>query len=414
MPALEPMTYSLWFFVTATHKSLFMKMISHTRWAIIVALGFFLGCSNTLKTVESLVQEQAYFQALKELEEGLEKRPENEQLWLEQGRIHLIYSETDEPIQRTYHYKTAYFSFEEAQRLGVDSTQKAEIDNLLQRYWTQEHNAGIRALESGEYDDRLRDASSHLRNAVELKPNEISSYIALSNSYYSAAKIKLAFKTLRDSEENLDTPNAQIYEKLGFLSLEQGDIEESITFYQRSIEIADNKNAAFGLVNAYILSGESLMAVELLSSLLERYPNDTEINHVYGVQLNIVLDGYLTQLHQAYKDDNSKEVERLREAIDLMMEGAEGQLTQAYQNDISNTAFVESLAIFYNNLTSKYLEMLEVAYTEHVNPMSDSAAEYLDKAITYYKRMQQLRPNDPEYTQKAQNLGELRIVLFTY
>lgn len=389
-------------------------MISHTRWAIIVALGFFLGCSNTLKTVESLVQEQAYFQALKELEEGLEKRPENEQLWLEQGRIHLIYSETDEPIQRTYHYKTAYFSFEEAQRLGVDSTQKAEIDNLLQRYWTQEHNAGIRALESGEYDDRLRDASSHLRNAVELKPNEISSYIALSNSYYSAAKIKLAFKTLRDSEENLDTPNAQIYEKLGFLSLEQGDIEESITFYQRSIEIADNKNAAFGLVNAYILSGESLMAVELLSSLLERYPNDTEINHVYGVQLNIVLDGYLTQLHQAYKDDNSKEVERLREAIDLMMEGAEGQLTQAYQNDISNTAFVESLAIFYNNLTSKYLEMLEVAYTEHVNPMSDSAAEYLDKAITYYKRMQQLRPNDPEYTQKAQNLGELRIVLFTY
>ncbi len=414
MPALEPMTYSLWFFVTATHKSFFMKMISHTRWAIIVALGFFLGCSNTLKTVESLVQEQAYFQALKELEEGLEKRPENEQLWLEQGRIHLIYSETDEPIQRTYHYKTAYFSFEEAQRLGVDTTQKAEIDNLLQRYWTQEHNAGIRALESGEYDDRLRDASSHLRNAVELKPNEISSYIALSNSYYSAAKIKLAFKTLRDSEENLDTPNAQIYEKLGFLSLEQGDIEESITFYQRSIEIADNKNAAFGLVNAYILSGESLMAVELLSSLLERYPNDTEINHVYGVQLNIVLDGYLTQLHQAYKDDNSKEVERLREAIDLMMEGAEGQLTQAYQNDISNTAFVESLAIFYNNLTSKYLEMLEVAYTEHVNPMSDSAAEYLDKAITYYKRMQQLRPNDPEYTQKAQNLGELRIVLFTY
>ena len=414
MPALEPMTYSLWFFVTATHKSLFMKMISHTRWAIIVALGFFLGCSNTLKTVESLVQEQAYFQALKELEEGLEKRPENEQLWLEQGRIHLIYSETDEPIQRTYHYKTAYFSFEEAQRLGVDSTQKAEIDNLLQRYWTQEHNAGIRALESGEYDDRLRDASSHLRNAVELKPNEISSYIALSNSYYSAAKIKLAFKTLRDSEENLDTPNAQIYEKLGFLSLEQGDIEESITFYQRSIEIADNKNAAFGLVNAYILSGESLMAVELLSSLLERYPNDTEINHVYGVQLNIVLDGYLTQLHQAYKDDNSKVVERLREAIDLMMEGAEGQLTQAYQNDISNTAFVESLAIFYNNLTSKYLEMLEVAYTEHVNPMSDSAAEYLDKAITYYMRMQQLRPNDPEYTQKAQNLGELRIVLFTY
>ena len=389
-------------------------MISLTRWAAFVALGFFLGCSNTLKTVESLVQEQAYFQSLKELEEGLEKRPENELLWLEQGRIHLIYSETDEPIQRTYHYQTAYFSFEEARRLGVDSTQNAEIDNLLQRYWAKEHNAGIRALESGEYDDRLRDASSHLRNAVALKPNEISSYIALSNAYYSAAKMKLAVKTLRDAEENLDAPNAQIYEKLGFLSLEQGEIEEAITLYQRSIEIADNKNAAFGLVNAYILAGESLMSVELLSSLLERYPNDTEINHVYGVQLNIVLDGYLTQLHQAYEDDHSEEVERLREAIDLMMEGAEGQLTQAYQNDISNTAFVESLAIFYNNLTSKYLEMLEVAYTEHVDPMSDSAAEYLDKAITYYKRMQQLRPNDPEYSQKAESLGELRIILFTY
>lgn len=391
-----------------------MKMISFTRWAVLAALGFFLGCSNTLKTVESLVEEKAYYEALKELEEGLEKRPENELLWLEQGRIHLIYSETDEPIQRTYHYQTAYYSFEEARRLGIDSTQHVEIDNLLQRYWAQEHNAGIRALESGEYDDRLRDAGSHLRNAVALKPNEISSYIALSNSYYSADKMKLAVKTLRDAEENLDAPNAQIYEKLGFLSLEQGEIEDAITFYQRSIDISDNKNAAFGLVNAYISNGESLKAVDLLSGLLSRYPNDTDINHVYGIQLNIVLDDYLTQLHQAYKDDNSEEVEQLRQAIENMMEGAEGQLTQAYQNDISNTAFVESLAIFYNNLTSKYLEMLEVAYTEHVDIMSDSAAEYLDKAITYYKRMEQLRPNEQEYAEKAETLGELRIVLFTY
>ncbi len=225
-------------------------MISFTRWAVIIAFGFSLACSNTLKTVESLVQEEAYFQALKELEESLERRSESELLWFEQGRIHLIYSETDEPIQRTYHYQTAYNSFEEARRLGIDSTQSVEIDNLLQRYWAKEHNAGIHTLESGEYDDRLRDAASHLRNAVALKPNEISSYIALTNAYYSADKIKLAVKTLRDAEENLDTPNAQIYEKLGFLSLEQGKIEEAITFYQRSIDIIDNKNAAFGLVNA--------------------------------------------------------------------------------------------------------------------------------------------------------------------
>ena len=389
-------------------------MISFTRWTALVALGFFLGCSNILKSVESLVEEKAYYEALKELEEGLEKRPENELLWLEQGRIHLIYSETDEPIQRTYHYQTAYYSFEEARRLGIDSTQNVEINNLLQRYWAQEHNAGIRALESGEYDDRLRDAASYLRNAVSLKPNEVSSYIALTNTYYSADKLKLAVKTLRDAEENLDAPNAQIYEKLGFLSLEQGETEDAITFYQRSIELSDNKNAAFGLINAYISNGESLNAVDLLSGLLLRYPNDTAINHVYGVQLNIVLDGYLTQLHQAYKDDNTEEVEQLRQAIENMMEGAEGQLTQAYQNDISNTAFVESLAIFYNNLTSKYLEMLEVAYTEHVDIMSDSAAEYLDKAITYYKRMEQLRPNEKEYGEKAETLGELRIVLFTY
>ncbi len=132
------------------------------------------------------------------------------------------------------------------------------------------------------------------------------------------------------------------------------------------------------------------------------------------MQLNIVLDRYLNQLHEAYDQDDSNEVDRLRAEISMMMEGAETQLTEAYQNDISNTAFVESLAIFYNNLTSKYLEMLEVAYTEHVNPMSDSAAEYLDKAITYYQRMRQLRPNDPEIRKKAETLGELRIVLFTY
>ena len=41
-----------------------------------------------------------------------------------------------------------------------------------------------------------------------------------------------------------------------------------------------------------------------LIKLLTRYPNETDINHVYGVQLALH-DGYLTQLHEAYKDDNS-------------------------------------------------------------------------------------------------------------
>jgi tetratricopeptide (TPR) repeat protein len=249
---------------------------------------------------------------------------------------------------------------------------------------------------------------------VALKPNEISSYIALSNAYYSGGKMKLAVRTIRDAEKNLEAPNSVIYEKLGFLALEQGETEEAVALYEQSLAIEDNKNAAFGLVNALISNGDSYGAVQLLSALLERYPNDTEINHVYGVQLNIVLDRYLNQLHEAYDQDDSNEVDRLRAEISMMMEGAETQLTEAYQNDISNTAFVESLAIFYNNLTSKYLEMLEVAYTEHVNPMSDSAAEYLDKAITYYQRMRQLRPNDPEIRKKAETLGELRIVLFTY
>ena len=391
-----------------------MPILRTTRWAAFVALGFFLGCSNTLKTVDGLMEEQSYYEALNELEDALGKRPENAELWYYQGWVHLLYSEADEPIQRTYHYETAQFSFSEALRLGADSARTAEMESLLQRYWAQEHNAGIRALESAEYDDRLLVASSHLRNAVALKPNEISSYIALSNAYYSGGKMKLAVRTLRDAEKNLDAPNSIIYEKLGFLALEQGETEESVRLYEQSLAIQDNKNAAFGLVNALISNGDSYGAVQLLSTLLERYPNDTEINHVYGVQLNIVLDRYLTQLHDAYEQDNSDEVDRLRSEITMMMDGAESQLTEAYQNDISNTAFVESLAIFYNNLTSKYLEMLEVAYTEHVNPMSDSAAEYLDKAITYYQRMRQLRPNDPEVRKKAETLGELRIVLFTY
>ena len=68
----------------------------------------------------------------------------------------------------TYHYQTAYYSFEEARRLGIDSTQIVEIDNLLQRYWPRKrvYISSSKVLNT----TTASDAASHLRNAVALNP----------------------------------------------------------------------------------------------------------------------------------------------------------------------------------------------------------------------------------------------------
>ncbi|MEP0009375.1 MAG: hypothetical protein ABJF72_09285, partial [Balneola sp.] len=93
--------------------------------------------------------------------------------------------------------------------------------------------------------------------------------------------------------------------------------------------------------------------------------------------------------------------------IEGVSENAENELIKAYQMDSSNLEFVESLAVFYNNMSGNYFSIYQVAFQGDKDTIEAKALSLTDFAITYYEKLQELNPNS-SYSEKIENLKKLK------
>ena len=91
-----------------------------------------------------------------------------------------------------------------------------------------------------------------------------------------------------------------------------------------------------------------------------------------------------------------------------MGEEAETQLIEAFKRDTSNIEYLESLAVFYNNLAGNYLSIEKVAFEEDKPELRNRAYDLIDFAIDYYGRLSEMDPNNPEYQNKLTMLNKLK------
>ena len=116
----------------------------------------------------------------------------------------------------------------------------------------------------------------------------------------------------------------------------------------------------------------------------------------------------MDDLVNAYSANDTALVSQIRFEAEGVGEQAEEQLVAAFQRDTTNTDYIESLAVFYNNLTGKYLAVIEVAFDTDKDALSQKAATLLDFAIEYYGRLAEISPQDSTIQSTLESLNTLK------
>lgn len=374
--------------------------------SILLILGFFYSCGTGEINIDTLVENNEYAQALTEVDKQLESHPENADLYYQKSKILALIAKEKPVDQRDSLYREMALTIDLASQLTDPPSLSLKLDTLWSETWSYEHHTGLDRYEEGE--ENYNEAIAHFRNAITINSRKLSSYKALSVAQYNNGDIDGAIHTL-DLAKNIDNMDSEIYGNLGFLYLEKGNAEQAAFYYELAGEdVVQNKNIAFGLVNAYLANNNTEDAKDLLSELVETYPKDGRLHNVYGTVLFNEVSDLFQDLHTAYQQNDTANVTNLTIEVMGTAEMAEEELQKAYTTDTSNPEYIESLAVFYNNMAGNYFSLIKVAFEDAKEELESRAVSLIDFAINYYEKLEELQPQNSLYQTKIQNLKTLK------
>lgn len=386
------------------------KKNQYSRFAgLVLAIGFFFACSSTAPTISTLVDEQKYTMALNEIDASLANNPNQPDLLIQQGQIYLILAQDVDVYERTEFYQNAVKSFNQASTMELSNDQSVTISNELNTAWADELNTGTDLYENQTLTDRIEIAIAHFGNAMILNPQDPKAYMSMAVALYNSNNTAEAIETLNTAQTTLDDVPDKLYEYLGFLHLQNNNSEQAIFYYElANTDITANKNIAFGLVNTYILNQQREKALDLLEQLVIQFPEDARIRNVYGTQLFFIAEGILEDLVDAYIANDPTFIDQLKFEAEGVSEQAEEQLINAYELESTEQEYVQSLAVFYNNMTAMYLSLSAISPEEDKQLYLNKAESLLDFSIQYYQILSSMQPGDSEINASIDMLEKLK------
>ena len=387
-----------------------MKISHFTRLTgLLLVAGFFISCGSSKVNIDQLVADNNYDQALAEIDKRLSEEPGQPDLYITRAEITAEMAQDVEPELRKDHYNQVIADFESSAEMGANDNQLATIDSLKQQYWKTEHNSGLRIFEADNESNVYQTAKSHFENALIIRPNAVSSFQNLAVAEFNLGNIDAAINSLEMAINSSNDPSAELYETLGYLYLEKGDPETAADYYEMAnTDMSEDINLAYGLVNAYISNSNHEAAVSLLENLVEEYPDNANLRNVYGTQLYEITSEIMADLKEAYEDTDASLAEQIKVEAVGMGEEAETQLIEAFKRDTSNTEYLESLAVFYNNLAANYLSVVKVASEDDKSELRSRADRLIEFATDYYGRLSEMDPNNSTYNEKLTTLNKLK------
>ncbi|MDR9414994.1 MAG: tetratricopeptide repeat protein [Gracilimonas sp.] len=378
--------------------------------AILVVTGFFYSCSSTQINIDELINQNKYDQALSEIENRLTENPEQTSLYIQRAKINASLAQESDPEIRADFYSRVANDFTSAVEFQATDKELSQIDSLRQQYWKFEHNAGLQVSDNEAASERYQRAMIHFQNALIIRQDAVSSYKNLAIAKFNLGNIDSAIQSLEKALEYAnDDQIGEIFENLGYLYLEKGDPDQSAQYYeQANTDVLDDRNLAFGLINAYIANGEYENASDLLDTLVDENPDNANLRNVYGTQLYEITANIMDDLQNAYAENDTILVDQILFEAEGMGDEAEDQLIEAFRRDTSNTDYIESLAVFYNNLSAKYLSLLPIAFERDQDRINEKADTLINFAIQYYNKLVSISPNNQSYASRLQTLEALQ------
>lgn len=387
-----------------------MKISHFTRLTgLLLVAGFFISCGSSKVNVDQLVADDKYDQALTEINNRLTEDPGQPDLYIKRAEISAEMAQDINPELRKDHYNRIVTDFELSAEMGADESQLATIDSLKQQYWKTEHNSGLRIFENNDGINVYETAKSHFLNALIIRPDAVSSYKNLAVAEFNLGNIDAAISSLESALDHSNEPSAELYENLGYLYLEKGNPAMAADYYEMAnTDITEDINLAYGLINAYISNSNHEAAASMLEILVEEYPDNANLRNVYGTQLYEITTNIMDDLKDAYEEIDTSLAEQIKMEAVGMGEEAETQLIEAFKRDTTNIEYLESLAVFYNNLAANYLSIAKVAFEDHKSELRNRAHKLINFATDYYGRLSEMDPNNSDYNSKLTTLNKLK------
>lgn len=377
---------------------------------LLLVAGFFISCSTTQKTnLQSLKSDGSYAKALEETERRIQNTPDDPSLYILKGELHALKGREESPEKRSDDYTASVQAFDNARNYDASSAQLNRIDSLQQQFWKTEHNAGLRISEDESLSDRYEAAIIHFNNALIFRHDALSTLNNLAVAYFETAQPDRAINSFEKLIELSEEVSPEVYENTAYLYLENGNPEAAIRYFELAgAGTDDNFNLSYGLINAHISAGNHQAAADLLKPLTEQNPDNADLRNVYGTQLYRITDSIMTDLTDTLQKDDPQMSEQIIFEAEGMGELAETELVEAYKRDTLNTDYLQSLAVFYNNLAARYFQAAEAAPQQFKDRLNSKGTELVNFALRYYTILEEQYPANDDYPARIGTLNNLK------
>ena len=386
---------------------------------IIAAVSLVWACETTDPFVDE-VQVNLFTgnfdEALTTVEEAIQRDSSNHTAYYYKGLVLATKaSETQPPSDRLPIYEDSREAFLTSETLmqGLEETPELmeELENSIVQFWAQEYNTAVNM----QNDDSLREVTvdpfetslAHLKNAAAINPDSARTYQVMSSTYFELDQPEMAIETYERAMSMLNPPAREDYEYLGSLYLFANEYEKAISTSQEARELyPDDPVFVQFLADAYIQSGETERAIEIVEGLIDQDPENPQYHRVLGTQIYQQVEDLSNELTTLYEEQFE-----LRQAA-RNQRGEELEETQAKLENYETR--IENLEAEIDRLTG--IATREMERVIELQPDSESAhfilgIIYQNRAANLFERRNNTLDNEmaAEYDERArENLQEAR------
>lgn len=380
-----------------------MYHLSTRMVSMLLTFGIFfaLSCSTfktSSDTAASLYESGNYENALETVNLQIEDSPNNQELRILKAEIlQKIAVENYQPENRESVYSNLRNTTDEIN--FSTNRYRTKTDSILNSAWMHEQSAGVRLLQqdgTDNFDQHFERVIAHFTNAVTIIPDSIVTYNLMATTYYRHGNLSEAITTLEAIEEQGFTRPPETCEKLAYLYLEAGQIDQSVEIYETlSANNPDSEIYQQGLVNSYILSDRHSDAIALLEELTGVYPNRVQYREALATERFYLMRQNILEETQDPGFDNYSdgEVEELLSQLN--------DISSIYK-DIDETLpsseeRQQRIAAFYVSAADLIEELQNHAGDSMSERLSEQEETYLRESIPYWQTLYEANSDRAAY-----------------
>ena len=379
-----------------------------------IAFGIFftLSCSSLKQSSSDQAAGttvESYLNQLEEINNRINNDPENRDLQLQKAEIlYRITSAIPDPAQRTTYYQNLTDIASYQRQSGGEVHPK--LKEIITKAWSSEQGDGVRLLQldrTDYLDQQFVRISAHFENAIVINTDSLVTYNLLANTYYRHGNLSDANSTLETAAGISGELNRDIGEKLAYLYLESGDIENSISLYNKlHTQYPADPHIRHGLANAYILNQQHTEAIGILRSLTDNYPSRFEYKEALATELYFLLSA---ELESTIVSDDDSLLTTAEAGNFMIMIDEISELFESLQENLpASEEQMFRAASFYHKTGLKLSEIKPYSSPELAEDLERRHIRMYEKALPLWEKLADNNPGNLNY---VRNLYDIYIRL---